>query len=185
MSQFLLILGPSGVGKSTVINRLCAMDGRFAYIKPYITRPLRPGETNKAYVTDEQLDQLVSRGHILVVNDIFGYKYATPTEPILAALAKKQFPILDWLIDYLAPLEQALGDSLFRVYLVPPDGQTLRRHLDDNRGDREKRFDSAQDELRRWRAGRFQSQIDFQIINTEGRLDQVAVEIYREFLKHV
>ena len=44
MQKFLLLLGVSGVGKSTIIRKLLAMDERFVYISPYITRQLREGE---------------------------------------------------------------------------------------------------------------------------------------------
>lgn len=183
MKQFLLILGPSGVGKSTLIHRLCALDDRFVYIKPYVTRPLRQQETNKISVSDQELDQYISAGRILVTNSIFGYRYATPRDPIFSALAAGQFPILDWLIEYLAPLEHALNDTPFKVYLEPPDELTLRRHLDDGRGDLEKRFSTAQEELSRLHAGQYAGHIDVQLVNVEGELNTIATTVYQQFLK--
>ncbi|HBD04983.1 TPA: hypothetical protein DCZ32_00830, partial [Candidatus Uhrbacteria bacterium] len=58
MSKLLLLLGPSGVGKSAIIDELSKLDSRFVYISPYMTRPLRQGERNKIAVSDEQMDEM-------------------------------------------------------------------------------------------------------------------------------
>ncbi|MBI2459148.1 MAG: hypothetical protein HYV53_01175 [Parcubacteria group bacterium] len=66
MSKFLLLLGPSGVGKSAIIDELSKFDNRFVYISPYMTRPLRLGEKNKVAVSDEQMDEMWRR-----INDAY------------------------------------------------------------------------------------------------------------------
>ena len=67
MSKFLLLLGPSGVGKSAIIDELSKLDSRFVYISPYMTRPLRVGERNKVAISDKQMDKMWARGELLSV----------------------------------------------------------------------------------------------------------------------
>ncbi|MBU4010588.1 MAG: guanylate kinase, partial [Proteobacteria bacterium] len=62
LSKFLLLLGVSGVGKSTLIRELKRLDERFIYISPYMTRPLREGESDKIEVSNEEMDLMISKG---------------------------------------------------------------------------------------------------------------------------
>jgi len=68
LTKFLLLLGVSGVGKSTIIEALRKIDNRFVYISPYITRMLRDGEKDKIFVADSAMDETNKRGEFLVVN---------------------------------------------------------------------------------------------------------------------
>ena len=100
MCKFLLLLGVSGVGKTSIIKELLKLDDRFIYISPWITRPLRAGETDKVSVTEEDLQRLLSAGEILAVNDIYGIRYGTPKQPIKDAFEQGQFPLLPIREDY-------------------------------------------------------------------------------------
>lgn len=61
-TKLLLLLGPSGVGKSSIIRELQATDARFVYVTPYTSRVLRPEETDKVHVTADQMDELEKNG---------------------------------------------------------------------------------------------------------------------------
>lgn len=77
MTKFLLLLGPSGTGKSTIIRELRQMDERFIYISPYITRPLRENETDKVHISDQEMDLRKENGEFLTINNLYGIRYAT------------------------------------------------------------------------------------------------------------
>lgn len=95
-TKLLLLSGPSGIGKSTVIRELQKMDHRFVYIKPYTTRPLRDGETDKIHASLEKIKALQEQNQLIALNYLYGNYYATPLFPILNALKQVQFPVLDW-----------------------------------------------------------------------------------------
>jgi guanylate kinase len=113
VSKFLLLLGPSGVGKSTIIEELCRIDKRFVYISPYTTRPLREGEKNKISISGEQMDEMWSRRELLVINKLYGIRYATPRLPIEEALASEGFPVLDWPVSRIEVMNQAFPNQLY------------------------------------------------------------------------
>lgn len=180
MSKFLLLLGPSGVGKSAIIDELSKLDHRFVYICPYMTRPLREGEKNKISVSPGQMDEMSQRGELLVVNELFGgIRYGTPRLPIEEALATGKFPVLDWPIDRLQVMKQAFPAQLFVVYVSPPSLEVLRQRLGkDGRDANGARFASAQKELERYWALGYVGEYDYEIVSQDGQVSQIAQAIF-------
>ena len=63
-----VISGPSGVGKDTVIGRLLELDSNLVYSVSGTTRRPRPGEKpdeNYTFLTRDQFEKLVERGAFL------------------------------------------------------------------------------------------------------------------------
>ncbi len=183
-AKFLLLLGPSGVGKSSIVALLRKLDDRFVYISPYITRKLRMGERDKVAVSNKKLDKLVRDKKILVVNELYGIRYATPREPIQRAFAEGKFPLLDWPIHRVDVMEQNFPERLFRIY-VETDITTLTRRLEDGRDPDAKRLAAGIAELGQLYGGEFDRHIDYRVINTNGSADAVAHVIYKEYLRAI
>jgi guanylate kinase len=184
-SKFLLLLGVSGVGKSTIIRELRKLDSRFVYISPFMTRGLRLGEADKTPITGEQMDEMERQRKLLVVNELYGVYYATPREPIEQAFAEGQFPLLDWPIDRLRLMQQAFPEKLFTVYIEPPDVETLRRRLADGRDPQEKRMEAATAELAMLAQGAYDDVINHRVVSNEGEAALIAHAIYREYIRAV
>lgn len=182
-SRFLLVLGPSGAGKTTIMRELQKLDARFVYISPYITRELRPGEMDKISISNRELDQSVRDGKILVVNDLYGIRYATPRDVIEQTFREDKFPLLDWPIEKLHVMRQAFPARTFTVYIEPPDKETLQKNLADGRDPDQRRFKAAIQELEALKFGNYEGRIDLQIINRENKISETAQAIYRQYLK--
>lgn len=185
MNKFLLLLGPSGVGKSAIIDELSKLDSRFVYICPYMTRPLREGEVNKVAVSGNEMDEMSRRGELLVVNELFGgIRYGTPRRPIEEALAVGKFPVLDWPIDRLQVMTQAFPGQLFVVYVSPPSLDVLRQRLGkDGRDADGARFASAQKELERFWALGYVGNYDYEIVSQEGQVSRIAQAIFTNYIQ--
>lgn len=78
----LAIIGPSGVGKSTIVNKLAAKG--IVHINPtWTTRPRRPDEADNCehiFVSEAEFDALESKHMFLETVTMFGtpYKYGLP-----------------------------------------------------------------------------------------------------------
>src|SRR3990172_3957019 len=83
ITKIMAVAGPSGVGKTSLVRALIAIDRRFRYIQPYTTRALRVGETEKIHVSREDLAHLRHQGKLLMVNQLYGALYGTPREPLV------------------------------------------------------------------------------------------------------
>lgn len=172
----LLILGPTGVGKSSVIRALGGLDAMFEYVRPLTTRPLRPGETDKEHISDADLDAAAERGDFVVVNRLYGARYATPSAPIRAAIARSHTPVIDWPITKLAVMEASFPDQCVRCYLAPPDMDSLHRRILERDGN-DTRIREASDELRAFLAGEFDRQLDYQVVSHDHALLAAAQEV--------
>ena len=65
--KLVLIIGPSGVGKSAIMKRLRASHPEFHSPRSATTRPRREGEDDKNYhfVTNDEFDALIAGGKVL------------------------------------------------------------------------------------------------------------------------
>jgi guanylate kinase len=179
-SKFILLLGPSGVGKSTIIGHLRYADPRFVYISPYTTRELRPGETDKIHVELETIQRLQEEEKLLTVNEIYGIFYATPKETIDLSLAEGKFPILDWPVEKMDVMLSHYEDQLFVIYIEPENLQVLQERLAHDGRDRDgKRFAAGKEELQNYYEGKYDHLIDIKIINQDGGDKEVATMIYQ------
>jgi guanylate kinase len=181
-SKFLLILGPSGVGKSTIIKHLKSIDNRFQYVTPFTTRELREGEQDKTHITMTALDELKISGKLLTVNYIYGNYYATPKYIIDNALSQKLFPVLDWPIETLDVMEKAYEDMLHTVYIKPDSLDELYNRLhNDNRDKDNSRYERGKQEIARIDSGAYAQHIDLTIINKKNQDAATAQTIYNHF----
>ena len=187
MNRFLLILGPSGVGKTDIIKELCRLDDRFVYIPPYMTRPLREGERNKISISDEQMNGMWDRGELLVINKLFsGIRYGTPRLPIVEALVTNKFPVLDWPVDKIEVMKQSFPCQTYIVYVSPPSIEVLRQRLaKDGRDKAGIRLQSACEELEVYWSSGYDGVYDFEIISEDGQMSKIAHAIYISYLKSI
>lgn len=182
-SKFLLLLGVSGVGKSTIMGYLRRLDPKFVYISPYITRQLRFGEKDKVFISDTEMDKREAMGEFLVVNPLYGIRYATPRQPIQDALMQGLYPLLDWPISKMAIMQHAFPNQLHSIYIEPPSLEELQRRLNNDDRDADgHRLASGKEELLQLYAGDYDRLYDARIIAHDMREDEAARAVYDLYL---
>jgi guanylate kinase len=184
-AKLLLLLGPSGVGKSTLIRALEKLDEHFTYIRPYITRPLRDGEIDKICIGRKRFMEMRRKGMFLAVNEIYGSWYGTPLEATTEMLRHNRYPVLDWPLSRVSIMERKFGERLHRVYLEPPSLEDLRLRLADGRDRTHSRFHAAVRELNAVWRGHHHSHIDQRVVNGAGNQARTAAIIYRSFVRAI
>lgn len=128
----LMILGPSAVGKDTMINRLKAKYPGVIYKLPsYTTRPMRNGEVEGVdyfFVTKEQFQSMREEGSLFGVQEYNHNFYASNKNKLKEVMADKSKVII---LNYnIEPANSVKDDLDFNyVAVLPPSEGELRNRL--------------------------------------------------------
>lgn len=137
--RLLVVSGPSGVGKSSVIDAVLEQSGaRFSVSAT--TRSPRPGEVDGVdyrFVDHEAFSDLIGSGGMLEWAEYGGYRYGTPRTPVIELLDQGIHVVLDIENDGAHQVKRAYPSAVL-VFLTPPSRQELERRLR-SRGDTSER----------------------------------------------
>ncbi len=147
-----MISGPSGVGKSSVIDGVLERSGA-GFSVSTTTRAPRPGEIDGQdyrFVDQETFSDLVRSGGMLEWAEYGGHRYGTPREPVLDLLDRGIHVVLDIENDGAHQVKRAYPSALL-VFLMPPSRDELERRLrsrgDTARSDVERRLGVADEQI--------------------------------------
>ncbi|MEA2023014.1 MAG: guanylate kinase [Actinomycetota bacterium] len=133
--KLLVVSGPSGVGKSSVIDAVLERTGaRFSVSAT--TRAPRSGEIDGRdyrFVNQDAFSDLVRSGGMLEWAEYGGYRYGTPRAPVVDLLDRGVHVVLDIENDGAHQVKQAYPMAVL-VFLMPPSRDELERRLR-SRGD--------------------------------------------------
>lgn len=135
----IVLSGPSGVGKDTVLHELFSRDPRLRYSISYTTRPPRPGEVDGVsytFVDEESFRGLEEEGEFLETAIVHGNRYGTSRRRVEAMLARGEHVILKIDVQGAAAVRDRLPEAIF-IFLLPPSLEVLRRRLRDRGTDDE------------------------------------------------
>jgi guanylate kinase len=174
-----IVSGPSGVGKDTVIDTLRTRprEPDYHYVVTCTTRRPRKGEVpglSYQFLTRAQFHQLREAGELLEANEVHGNWYGTPRREVAQALAEGHDVILKIDVQGAMVVKQRVPEALL-VFLVPPSlealFQRLRSRATETADELEIRQRNAAIELAR------QGDYDRVVVNETGQVERTAAEI--------
>jgi guanylate kinase len=128
----IVISGPSGVGKDTLIKRLLELDGNLVYSVSGTTRQPRPGEKpneNYTFLTREQFEKLVRKGAFLEHATYNGHLYGTFRDRVEKIRASGRDVLLKIDVQGAEQVRRLVPDGIF-IFVVAPSEQELERRLE-------------------------------------------------------
>jgi len=131
LASLTVLSGPSGVGKSTVIQELRAHHSDLWVSVSATTRKPRPGEVHGVhyyFVDDAEFDEMVERGDLLEWAVFAGNKYGTPRAPVEARRAAGVPVLLEIDLQGARQIRRNSPDARL-VFLAPPSWDELVRRL--------------------------------------------------------
>lgn len=126
-----IVSGPSGVGKDTVIDRWRERDHMVERVVACTTRSPRPGEEDGVayhFLTREEFESRASQGYFLEYKNVHGNYYGTPLSNLKQMVAAGNKAILK--IDVQGAL-QVMDErpDILSIFILPPDRAELVRRL--------------------------------------------------------
>lgn len=134
--KLIVISGPSGVGKSTVVKQLMAQSPNLHFSVSATTRPIRPGEVNGVnyyFVDHDAFRQMINRQELLEYAEYVGNFYGTPEAPLDEALAQGQDILLDIEVQGALNVKKRRPDAIL-IFMMAPSFSELEHRLT-GRGD--------------------------------------------------
>lgn len=177
--KFIVVSGPSGVGKGTICDVLIKELSAW-YSVSMTTREKREGEEegkNYYFVTKEEFENKIKEGNFIEYNIYNNNYYGTPKDKILEKIDEGIDVFLEIDVNGARNIKRQFPNSLL-IYIAPPSLEELRKRLE-NRGteDEEKiqnRLKIAEKELKQ------KDMYDFVVINDDL---ETAIDEVRQIIK--
>lgn len=177
--MLVIISGPSGVGKDTIIEALHKRGRQpaYHYVVTCTTRSPRSSEipgVSYNFVSVPEFMALRDAGELLEANEVHDNWYGTPKEGVRSAIAGGRHAILKIDVQGARVVKECVPEALL-IFVVPPSLDTLVEHLKARRTETAEQLEvrqrNAAMELAR------KDDYDFVVVNEEGRVDLTAERI--------
>ncbi|MBQ1269175.1 MAG: guanylate kinase [Clostridia bacterium] len=127
----LILSGPSGVGKGTVVDELIRRNENITVSVSMTTRAPRAGEVEGEsyyFVTREDFLSRMAKGELLEHSNHFENYYGTPKAPLSKAMSSGKDVILEIDVNGAFAVKEKMPDSVL-IMIAPPSLSDLRDRL--------------------------------------------------------
>ena len=131
LGQLIVLAGPSGVGKGTLLNHLLKRHPELEVSVSATTRSPRAGEINGKhyyFVSHAQFQTMIENGDLLEWAEFAGNFYGTPKQPIERAIAQGRQVILE--IELIGARQVRTSLPMAKqIFVLPPDESALEERI--------------------------------------------------------
>ena len=130
--RLIVLTGPSGVGKDTVLRELFDLDPSLAYCVSYTTRPPRPGEIEGVsyyFVDEATFRSMIERDEFFEWSTVYGELKGRTFETVDRAIASGRDTVIKIDVQGADKVRARIGDRGTYIYLLPPSMEALEQRL--------------------------------------------------------
>ena len=175
LGKLIVLTGPSGVGKGTLMNAILQRYPELHYSVSTTTRSPRPGEVNGKnyhFITRSEFENLVTQGEFLEWAEFAGNCYGTPREAVLNHIQSGKLVVLEIELEGARQIRHSFPSAL-SIFILPPSFAELEKRIRGRGQDAEeaisRRLNRAEEEIAA------ADEFDLQIINDD--FEQALQEI--------
>ena len=169
-----VLSGPSGVGKDTVIQRMKERKLSFHFVVTATTRPKRADETEGVdyfFVTHDQFAEMIENGELLEYAIVYNDYKGIPKKQVNEALASGKDVIMRIDVQGAATVREIYPDAIL-IFLTTKDEEELEKRLKARKSETREglklRIATARHEMKR------ASEFNYIVINRENQLDEAV-----------
>ncbi|MBV6623118.1 MAG: guanylate kinase [Rivularia sp. (in: Bacteria)] len=151
--KLIVLTGPSGVGKGTLMRLLLSRHPELNYSISATTRPPRPGEVDGKdyyFISRSKFGQLIEEGEFLEWAEFAGNLYGTPRKPVIDLMESGKSILLEIELEGARQIRAAFPE-LLSIFILPPSFQELEKRIRGRKKDSEdaisRRLKRAKEEI--------------------------------------
>jgi guanylate kinase len=170
----IVISGPSGVGKDSVIERMKARHLPFHFVVTATTRPPRPNEVNGVdyyFLSKDQFAEMIEQGELLEYAIVYNDYKGIPKAQVRRALDSGKDVIMRIDVQGAATVRELSPDALL-IFMTTQDEQELEQRLRERKSESPEglrlRIATARRELKR------ANEFDYVVVNRDCQLDEAV-----------
>ena len=171
----IVISGPSGAGKDTVVRRMQELGYPFHFVITATTRAPRAGEQHGVdyfFLSEAEFLDLIHRRELLEHALVYGEYKGIPKQQVRQALASGRDVVMRLDVQGAATVQSLVPDAVL-VFLIPGSDEELVQRLHGRKTEKaaelQRRIATMREEMKRI------PEFDYVVVNRDGQLDQ-AVE---------
>jgi guanylate kinase len=129
--RLIVISGPSGVGKDTVIEEMRIRHPDYSFAVTATTRPRRPGEIDGVhyiFMTRQEFEEALENRYFLESAEVYGNLYGVPRKRVEDEIADGRNVVIKVDVQGAATIREIMPDAIF-VFLLPPTMGELTARL--------------------------------------------------------
>ncbi len=181
LGKLIVLTGPSGVGKGTLMNAILQRYPELHYSVSATTRSPRPGEVNGKnyhFITRSEFEKLVTQGEFLEWAEFAGNCYGTPREAVLNHIESGKLVVLEIELEGARQIRHTFPSAL-SIFILPPSFAELEKRIRGRGQDTQeaisRRLNRAEEEIAA------ADEFDLQIINDdfEQALQEIETAIFQ------
>jgi guanylate kinase len=172
-----VLSGPSGVGKDTVLAGLKKRDHPFHFVVTVNTRPRRPEEVEGVdyhFVTKERFAEMINRDELLEHAIVYGDYKGIPKQPVRDALASGKDVLLRLDVQGAATVRRLVPEAVL-IFLTAPSEEELISRLQARKTEPPDqlhlRMATSRQEMKRM------SEFDYVVINREACMEETVEDV--------
>ncbi len=170
----IVISGPSGVGKDTVIQRMKERRLEFHFVVTATTRPPRPGERNGVdyfFVSREEFARMIEEGELLEYAIVYNDYKGIPKQQVREALASGKDVVMRIDVQGAATVRKICPEAVL-IFLTTETEEELVERLKKRKTEAPEglrlRIATARQELKRM------NEFDYVVVNREDQLEETV-----------
>jgi len=172
-----IISGPSGVGKDTLVERMEERGCPFYFVVTATDRPPRPEEVEGEdyfFVTTEEFERMEEENELLESAVVYGQYKGVPKQQVREAMASGKDVVMRLDVQGAATIRGIVPEAVL-VFLTASSEEELEQRLRDRGGDSleqvERRIATARKEMKKLPA------FDYVVVNRDDQLDHAVDDV--------